>query len=123
MYLYEDGYITDLANIIVKHMKAKHMSREQIITNLKSNVNLMVLSSHTIPEGILDEMFKSVESKININELKLPNVSTMKKIVEGTEYDGDDNSAFKASFFKGDKDDDNNDMSFITNKKSKGKIF
>ena len=122
MYLYEDGYITDLANILIRHMKAKHMSREQIITNLKSNVNLMVLSSHTIPEGILDEMFKSVESQININELVLPNVSTMKKIVEGTKYDGDDNSAFKASFFKGD-DDNDNDMSFITNKKTKGKIF
>ena len=123
MYLYEDGYITDLANILIRHMKAKHMSREQIITNLKSNVNLMVLSSHTIPEGILDEMFKSVESQININELVLPNVSTMKKLVEGTKYDGDDNSAFKASFFKGDSDDDNDDMSFITNKKTKGKIF
>ena len=123
MYLYEDGYITDLANILIRHMKAKHMSREQIIINLKSNVNLMVLSSHTIPEGILDEMFKSVEAKININELVLPNVSTMKKIVEGTKYDGDDNSAFKASFFKGDDSDDNTDMSFITNKKTKGKIF
>ena len=123
MYLYEDGYITDLANILIKHMKAKHMSREQIITNLKSNVNLMVLSSHTIPEGILDEMFKSVESQINVNELVLPNVSTMKKIVEGTKYDGDDNSAFKASFFKGESDDDADNMSFITNKKTKGKIF
>ncbi len=122
MYLYDEGYITDLANILIRHMKAKHMSREQIISNLKSNVNLMVLSSHTIPEGILDEMFQSVESQININELVLPNVSTMKKIVEGTKYDGDDNSAFKASFFKGDSDD-SNDMSFITNKTTKGKIF
>ena len=118
MYLYEDGYITDLANILIRHMKAKHMSREQIISNLKSNVNLMVLSSHTIPEGILDEMFQSVESTININELALPNISTMKKIVGGTKYDGDDNSAFKASFFKGD-DDNSDDMSFITNKKTK----
>jgi len=122
MYLYEDGYITDLANILIRHMKAKHMSREQIISNLKSNVNLMVLSSHTIPEGILDEMFQSVESTININELALPNISTMKKIVGGTKYDGDDNSAFKASFFKGDNDN-SDDMSFITNKKTKGKIF
>ena len=122
MYLYDEGYITDLANILIRHMKAKHMSREQIISNLKSNVNLMVLSSHTIPEGILDEMFQSVESQININELVLPNVSTMKKIVEGTKHDGDDNSAFKASFFKGDSDD-SNDMSFITNKTTKGKIF
>ena len=122
MYLYEDGYITDLANILIRHMKAKHMNREQIISNLKSNVNLMVLSSHTIPEGILDDMFKLVESQININELSLPNVSTMKKIVEGTKHDGDDNSAFKASFFKGDADN-SDDMSFIKNKTTKGKIF
>ena len=122
MYLYDNGYITDLANILIRHMKAKHMSREQIISNLKSNVNLMVLSSHTIPEGILDEMFKSVESQINVNELIIPNVSTMKKLVEGTKYDGDDNSAFKASFFKGDSDE-SDDMSFITNKTTKGKIF
>tara|TARA_R110000796_G_scaffold12985_4_gene42482 strand:- start:6570 stop:7805 length:1236 start_codon:yes stop_codon:yes gene_type:complete len=123
MFLYDDGYIIDLANIIIKQMKATKMTREQIITNLHSNVNLMVLSSYTIPEGILDEMFKSVESKINVNELILPNISTMKKLVAGTEYDGDDNSAFKASFFKNDKDDNKNDMSFITNKKTKGKIF
>jgi len=54
--------------------------------------------------------------------LALPSISTMKKIVEGTKYDGDDNSAFKASFFKGDNDN-SNDMSFITNKTTKGKIF
>ena len=123
MYLYEEGYITDLANITIRHMKAKHMSREQIISNLKSNVQLMVLSSHTIPEGILDEMFKSVESKIDVNHLKLPNISTMKSLLEGTQYQGDDNSAIKSAIFKGDKDDDSDDFSFITNRKSKGKIF
>ena len=99
------------------------MSREQIISNIKSNVQLMVLSSHTIPEGILDEMFKSVESKMNVNELKLPNISTMKAVLENTKYQGDDNSAIKSAIFKNDKDDNSNDFSFITNKKSKGKIF
>ena len=123
MYLYDDGYITDLANILIRHMKAKHMNREQIISNLKSNVNLMVLSSQTIPEGILDEMFQSVESQINVNELSLTNVSTMKKLLEGTEYMKDDSTAIKSAIFKGDDDDNKDDFSFITNKKSKGKIF
>ena len=40
MYLYEEGYITDLANITIRQTKAKHMSREQIISNIKSNVIL-----------------------------------------------------------------------------------
>jgi|TARA_R100000081_G_C4814467_1_gene173732 5'-3' exonuclease len=123
MYLYEEGYITDLANITIRHMKAKHMSREQIISNIKSNVQLMVLSSHTIPEGILDEMFRSVESKMDLNHLKLPQISTMKSLLEGTEYLTDDNTAIKSAIFRGDKDDNSDDFSFITNRKTKGKIF
>jgi len=47
----------------------------------------------------------------------------MKKLVAGTKYDTDDNSAIKSAIFKGDKDEDSNDFSFITNKKTKGKIF
>ena len=58
MYLYNEEYVTDLANMVIRVMNAKHMSREQIIANIKSNVNLMVLAAESIPEGILDEMFK-----------------------------------------------------------------
>ena len=60
---------------------------------------------------------------MNVNELKLPSISTMKSLLENTKYQGDDNSAIKSAIFKGDKDEDSNDFSFITNKKSKGKIF
>ena len=71
MYLYNDELIKDLANITIRIMKAKHMSSEQIISNIKSNINLMVLSSESIPESILDEMFRSIETKINLNNLKM----------------------------------------------------
>ncbi len=123
MYLYNDEYITDLANMTIRVMNAKHMSREQIISNLKSNVNLMVLAAESIPEGILDEMFKSVESKMNIKGLQLKTISTMKSILENTEYAKETDSSFKASFFKDDDSNESNDMSFIINKKSQGKIF
>jgi len=122
MYLYNDEYITDLANILIRVMKAKHMSREQIITNLKSNVNLMVLAAESIPEGILDEMFRSVESKINHNALELKRVSTMKSLLENTPYGGDDSIAISSKIFK-DDDGDDDDFSFIKNKKSQKKIF
>ena len=46
----------------------------------------------------------------------------MKKLLEGTQYMNDDTTAIKSAIFKGD-DDNSNDFSFITNKKSKGKIF
>ena len=121
MYLYNDEYITDLANITIRHMKAKHMSREQIITNLKSNVNLMVLAAESIPEGILDEMFRSVESKMNINVLELKKVSTMKSILEGTSYGTDESIAVSSKIFKDDEDE--GDFSFIKDRKTKGKIF
>ena len=123
MYLYNDEYITDLANMTVRVMNAKHMSREQIISNLKSNVNLMVLAAESIPEGILDEMFKSVESKMNLKGLQLKEISTMKSILEGTEYAKETDSSFKSSFFKDDESDDSNDMSFIKGSKKQDKIF
>ena len=123
MYLYNNEYITDLANMTIRVMNAKHMSREQIISNLKSNVNLMVLAAESIPEGILDEMFKSVESKMNLKGLQLKTISTMKSILEGTEYAKELDNSFKASFFKDDDSTDSSDMSFIKGTKSQDKIF
>ena len=122
MYLYNEEYVTDLANMVIRVMNAKHMSREQIIANIKSNVNLMVLAAESIPEGILDEMFKYVESKMNQKGLQLKTISTMKSLLEGTEYAKEVDSSFKASFFK-DDDDDGGDLSFIKDTKKQDKIF
>jgi len=121
MYLYNEEYVTDLANMVIRVMNAKHMSREQIIANIKSNVNLMVLAAESIPEGILDEMFKSVESKMNQRGLQLKTISTMKSLLEGTEYAKEVDSSFKASFFK--DDDDEGDLFFIKDTKKQDKIF
>lgn len=122
MYLYNDELVTDLANIIIRVMKAKHMTREQIIANIKSNVNLMVLSAESIPEGILDEMFRSIESKISLNTLKINGVSSMKSILENSPYKTEDTSiAVSSKIFKDDEDD--SDFSFISDRKQKGKIF
>jgi len=122
MYLYNDELIKDLANITIRIMKAKHMSSEQIISNIKSNINLMVLSSESIPESILDEMFRSIETKINLNTLKLNAVSSMKSILENSSYKVEDNSiSISSKIFSGDKD--TSDFSFITDRKQKGKIF
>ena len=123
MYLYNDEYVTDLANMTIRVMNAKHMSREQIISNIKSNVNLMVLAAESIPEGILDEMFLSVESKMNQRGLQLKTISTMKTILEGTSYLDNDSITISSKVFKDDEDKDNSDFSFIKDRKSKGKIF
>lgn len=122
MYLYNNELITDLANITIRVMKVKHMSREQIIANIRSNVNLMVLSSESIPDGILDEMFRYVESKLNINNLDLKGISSMKSLLEGTSYKVEE-SGIKVSskIFK--DDDDSTDFSFIKDRKTQNKIF
>ena len=122
MYLYNDEYVTDLANMTIRVMNAKHMSREQIISNIKSNVNLMVLAAESIPEGILDEMFVSVESKMNQRGLQLKSISTMKSLLEGTHYVEDDSIAISSKIFN-DDDKDDSDFSFIKDRKTKGKIF
>ncbi len=122
MYLYNEEYITDLANILVKIMKPKHMSREQIITNLKSNVNLMVLAAESIPEGILDDMFKLVEANLNSTKLNLKPISSMKSMLEGTSYNADEGIQVSSKIFK-DSDNDGSDFSFIKDRKTTKKIF
>jgi len=47
----------------------------------------------------------------------------MKSLLEGTEYAKEIDNSFKASFFKDDDSDDNNDMSFIKGNKSQNKMF
>jgi 5'-3' exonuclease len=121
MYLYNNDLIIDLANIAIRVMKAKHMSREQIISNIRSNVSLMVLSSESIPEGILDEMFRSIEIKMNKIHTDLNAISTMKLLLEGTAYKTEEtNIAVSSKIFK---DEDETDFSFIKDRKTQPKIF
>ena len=123
MYLYNNELITDLANITIRVMKAKHMSREQIIANIRSNVNLMVRSSESIPGGILDEMFRFVESKLNINNLDLKGISSMKSLLEGTSYKAEESGINVSSKIFKDDDNDSTDFSFIKDRKTQNKIF
>lgn len=123
MYLYNTELITDLANIIIRVMKAKHMNREKIISNIRDNVNLMVLSADSIPKDILDEMFKSVELKINTGELKFSNISSMKALLEGSTYKVKENIIKVSSKIFSDDSDDASDFSFIKDRKSQNKMF
>lgn len=123
MYLYNTELITDLANIIIRVMKAKHMNREKIISNIRDNVNLMVLSADSIPGDILDEMFKSVELKINTGSLKFSDISSMKSLLEGTSYKVKENSIKVSSKIFNDDSDDASDFSFIKDRKTQNKMF
>jgi 5'-3' exonuclease len=121
LYLFNQDYIDDLANHIVKIMNAKHMSKETIVNNLNANINLMILNAKTIPESILDDMFKNIEPIIGKCVADFTTISTMNKLLEGTEYVKAP-AAVAASFFKND-DDDDADFSFIKDKKNKSTIF
>ena len=59
---------------------------------------------------------------MNVKGLQLKTISTMKSILENTEYAKETDSSFKASFFK-DDDSSSDDMSFIKGSKSQDKIF
>ena len=59
---------------------------------------------------------------MNQKGLQLKTISTMKSLLEGTEYAKEVDSSFKASFFK-DDDDDEGDLSFIKDTKKQDKIF
>ena len=123
MYFFSDDYLTDIANILIKIVKIKDKSREEIIRNLRVNINLMILSSKTIPEGIVDEMFRVIEASSQCN-LNIKSITSMKTLLSGTKYVDDitEQKGFSASFFKGD-DDDNDDMSFIKDRKQNDSLF
>ncbi len=124
MYFFSDEYLTDIANILIKVVNIKDKSREEIIRNLRVNINLMILSSQTIPEGIVDEMFRVIESLSNCN-LDLKSVTSMKALLKDTKYVDDitEQKGFSASFFKGDDSDDSDDMSFIKGRKQNDTLF
>jgi hypothetical protein len=124
MYFFSDEYLTDIANILIKVVNIKDKSREEIIRNLRVNINLMILSSQTIPEGIVDEMFRVIESLSNCN-LDSKSVTSMKALLKDTKYVDDitEQKGFSASFFKGDDSDDSDDMSFIKGRKQSDTLF
>ena len=120
MYFFNHDYVEGLANIAIKILKAKHMSREQIIKNIQCNANLVLLNSTTIPESILEEMFRTVEIHLQNKNLRLSSLTTMSKILEGTSYSKDDSTTMTSKFLD---DDVSDDFSFITDRKQKGKLF
>jgi len=122
LYFYNDEYLIDLANIVVRVMNAKHMSRETILSNIKLNISLMILSSHTIPESIVEEMFKSIEPHLNRNTLNLKAMIHAEKFLENTKYATVESIEMNSSIFKNDTEN-SNDFSFITDRKTNKKIF
>jgi 5'-3' exonuclease len=122
MFLHSEEHIADLARILVRVINAKHMGLDQIIGNIKINTSLMVLDSRSIPEEILDAMFSHVESCMKSMNTQLSEIASKTKMLAGTKYLADIGSMkMSSSIFKG--DDDTDDMSFITDKKNKGKVF
>lgn len=121
LYYFVNDYIVDVANIAIRILKAKHMSREKIIQNIKTNANLVLLNSKTIPPSILEEMFKTVEIHLQHQQLNIKQLTTADKVLEGTSYSKDDSSKMTSNTLDDIKDSD--DYSFITDRKQKGKVF
>ena len=121
MYFFTNDYVLDVAQIASRVLNAKHMSQEQLVKNIRLNANLVLLNSTTIPESILDEMFRTVEKLITHKNLDISQLTTMNKLLEGTSYTKEKLSM--TSRMLDDSDDESDDMSFITDKKEKGKLF
>lgn len=120
LLLHSAEHVRDLANILVRVANAKHMSPGQIIGNINVNVNLMILSSRTIPEGILDEMFRHVEEQGD-HRADMSRLMNMKAMLEGTSYVSEGGAMKVTSSVLSGKDD--GDFSFITDRKKPGAVF
>jgi len=121
MYLFEDGCLNDMADLLIRELKIVDVSKELLLTNIRSNINLMILSSKTIPEGILDEMFKSIELQIGKDTIDHKKVTSMQKLLAGTKWIKDNNPGMSSSVFG--KENVDTGMSFISDRKQKGTLF
>lgn len=120
LFLHSAEHIRDLANILVRVANAKYMSPEQIIGNINVNVSLMILSARTIPEGILDEMFKHIEEQGDYRA-DMSRLINMKAMLEGTTYISEGGALQVTSSVL--KEGDSGDFSFITDRKKPGAVF
>lgn len=120
LFLHSAEHIRDLANILVRVANAKYMSPEQIIGNINVNVSLMILSARTIPEGILDEMFKHIEEQGDYRA-DMSRLMNMKAMLEGTPYISEGGALQVTSSVL--KEGDSGDFSFITDRKKPGAVF
>jgi hypothetical protein len=120
LLLHSADHVRDLANTLIRVANAKHMSPEQIIGNINVNVSLMILSARTIPEGILDEMFKHIEEQGSIRA-DMSRLMNMKAMLEGTTYVSDGGAMQVTSAVL--KGADDGDFSFITDRKKPGAVF
>lgn len=120
LFLHSAEHIRDLANILVRVANAKYMSPEQIIGNINVNVSLMILSARTIPEGILDEMFKHIEEQGDYRA-DMSRLMNMKAMLEGTTYISEGGALQVTSSVL--KEGDSGDFSFITDRKKPGAVF
>lgn len=123
MYLFSEEYLNDIADMLIEEMKIRDMSKENILINIRSNINLMILSSNTIPEGILDEMFKSIEDQIDKTSLDHRKVTAMKNLLAGTKYFQEGATPGTSASVFGKKDSGDSDFSFISDRKQKGTLF
>jgi len=121
LYLFSEDYLSDMANFLISELKITDVSKEQILINIRGNINLMILSSKTIPEEILDAMFKSIESKIGKDAIDNRKITSMQKLLAETKWAKDTNPSMSSSVFGKEKAD--NDMSFISDRKQKGTLF
>ena len=121
MYFFTNDYVLDVAQISSRVLNAKHMSQEQLIKNIRLNASLVLLNSTTIPESILDEMFRTVEKLNGQKNLEVSKLTTMNKLLEGTSYTKQNISM--TSRMLDDTDENSDDFSFIKDKKEKGKLF
>lgn len=118
MDLYDDLEVNQLVDSTIKIMKADKMTREEIKSNLISNINLMMLTIKSIPGQIYDSMREHIETE-EIQKLNYSSLSGMNQLLEGTKFV---KSKIQVTFnaLKND-DSDEDDFSFITDKNNKPK--
>lgn len=114
-FLFDDSYQREICKLIIKELNATKMPFDTILENIKTNSNLIVLSSLSIPMPIYNLMFSEIESTQRKNP-EFDNLVKMEKLLYGTAH-------VKASNESGFFDDTKEDFSFIKKKNNTSPTF
>lgn len=84
-YLFDEGYQREICNLVVKELNASKMPYETILDNLKSNSNLISLTSQAIPDSIHGEMLEAV-APVVLEKTDFTNLKKMDNLLKDTDY-------------------------------------
>ena len=126
MHLFDQSVREYICGILIDVLGVDKSAKSSVLSNIESNMNLVILHSSIIPKPIQEQMFKNVEMMYSLQNCDISQISSKDVILKGTKYEKEiytpssynvfgKKEKYDMSFIKKDKKDikDNNHKSLF----------